>query len=84
MLVVRDRFPSLTPCVCVLLPNATPTGCCWPQVMVADLGLRFLWTASLVPVDSMPLWLAQYMDYWMIAAMEVAELFRRAMWGCVR
>lgn len=53
-------------------------------VMVADLGLRFLWTASLVPVDSMPLWLAQYMDYWMIAAMEVAELFRRAMWGCVR
>jgi hypothetical protein len=55
-------------------------------VITVNFGLpvRFSWTVSLVPVDSMPLWLAQYMDYWMIAALEVVELFRRTMWGWMR
>ena len=52
--------------------------------MTVNFGLRFSWTVSLVPVDYMPLWLAQYMDYWMIATLEVAELFRRTMWGWMR
>ncbi len=57
-------------------------------MITVNLGLRFKfsWTVSLVPVDSMPLWLTQYimMDYWMIAALEVAELFRRTVWGWMR
>lgn len=62
----------------------TGSTCVPLQVITVNFGLRFSWTVSLVPVDSMPLWLAQYMDYWMIATLEVAELFRRTMWGWMR
>ena len=56
----------------------------WLQGIVTDLVLRFLWTFSLIPADTLPLWIGKYMDYWMIAFLEIAELFRRSMWGCFR
>jgi hypothetical protein len=58
--------------------------CAFPQAIFTDLSLRFLWTFSLIPAASLPVWVARYMDYWMVAFLESAELFRRAMWGCLR
>jgi hypothetical protein len=88
-LLFKRRSIYLVVCVCLcprvlLIPLFRFNGSLRAQAIFTDLCLRFCWTFSLIPAAALPNYLAKYMDFWMVAFLEFAELFRRAMWGCFR
>lgn len=58
--------------------------CYYWSAIAADLVLRFLWTISIIPINSLPDGMAENFGFAVLPFLAIAELCRRTMWATIR